>query len=98
MKKCFVALIGGTVLLLGLAMLILPGPGVLVMASGVAILATEFLWARRALRKCKKVVKKVPGKFRWLRLPWKKPREEPRAPSSHRAGKRGARPTADAVV
>jgi len=53
MKKFFVALIGGTVLLLGFGMLILPGPGVLVMAAGVAILATEFVWARRAWRKAK---------------------------------------------
>ena len=97
MKKCFVALIGGTVLLLGLAMLILPGPGVLVIASGVAILATEFLWARRALRQCKQVVKKVPGKFPRLRLPWKQPRLEPRVSSSRRAGKRDAQPAADAV-
>ena len=52
MKKLFIALIGGTVLLLGLAMLILPGPGVLVIAAGLGILATEFLWARRAWRSC----------------------------------------------
>ena len=49
MKKFFIALIGGTVLLIGVAMLVLPGPGLLVIAGGIAILATEFLWARRAL-------------------------------------------------
>ncbi len=56
MKKLFIALIGGTVLLLGLAMLILPGPGVLVIAAGLGILATEFLWARRAWRKARGTV------------------------------------------
>ncbi len=70
MKKIIVALIGGTVLLLGLAMLILPGPGVLVMAGGVAILATEFLWARRAWRKAKGTValaRRKCGLRGWLR-------------------------------
>ena len=51
MKRFFNALIGGTVLLIGLALLVLPGPGLLVIAGGLAILATEFIWARRALRR-----------------------------------------------
>jgi len=49
MKKFFIALIGGTVLLIGAAMLVLPGPGLLVIAGGLAILAMEFFWARAAL-------------------------------------------------
>jgi len=52
-KKFLIALIGGTVLLLGVVMLVLPGPGALVIAAGVAILATEFVWARRVWRKAK---------------------------------------------
>ena len=40
MKKFFIALISGTVVLIGVAMLVLPGPGVLVIAGGLAILAT----------------------------------------------------------
>ena len=70
MKKLFIALIGGTVLLLGVAMLVLPGPGVLVIAGGLAILATEFIWARRALRNAKGAVAKVrrkSGLKEWLR-------------------------------
>jgi uncharacterized protein (TIGR02611 family) len=59
MKKFFIGLIGGTVLLLGLAMLVLPGPGMLVIAAGFAILATEFYWARRALRNAKGTVARV---------------------------------------
>ena len=59
MKKLFVALIGGTVLLLGAAMLVLPGPGLLVVAGGFAILATEFIWARLAMRKAKGAVAKA---------------------------------------
>ncbi len=53
MKRLIIALIGGTVLLVGAALLVLPGPGVLIMGAGLAILATEFLWARRAMRRAK---------------------------------------------
>ena len=70
MKKFFIALMGGTVLLIGIAMLVLPGPGLPVVAAGLAILATEFLWARRALRKAKGRVARASRKlgFRdWLR-------------------------------
>ena len=70
MKKFFIALIGGTVLLLGVVMMVLPGPGLPIMAAGLAILATEFLWARRALRNAKGVVAKVrrkSGLKEWLR-------------------------------
>jgi uncharacterized protein (TIGR02611 family) len=35
--------------LLGLALLVLPGPGILTIAAGLAVLATEFVWARRLL-------------------------------------------------
>ncbi len=70
MKKFFSALMGGTVILIGVAMLVLPGPGVLVIAGGLAILATEFIWARRAMRKAKGAVAKVrrkSGLKDWLR-------------------------------
>jgi len=59
MKKFFIALMGGTVVLIGVAMLVLPGPGLLVIAGGLAMLATEFIWARRALRNAKGAVAKA---------------------------------------
>ncbi|MGC3959837.1 MAG: PGPGW domain-containing protein [Verrucomicrobiota bacterium] len=66
MKKFFIALMGGTVLVVGAAMLILPGPGLLVIAAGLGILATEFLWAKRALCKAKGAVAKAQRKGGWL--------------------------------
>ena len=65
MRKVVVATLGGTVLLLGLVMLVLPGPAVLVIPAGLAILATEFLWARRALRKCKGAARRAQRSLRW---------------------------------
>jgi tellurite resistance protein TerC len=49
LKKIMVALLGGTVLLAGLAMIVLPGPAVVVLPAALAILAVEFMWARRWL-------------------------------------------------
>ncbi len=48
-KRLMVFIAGVAVLLAGLAMLALPGPGVLVIILGLVILATEFAWAERVL-------------------------------------------------
>jgi uncharacterized protein (TIGR02611 family) len=50
-KRIIVGIAGGTVLLLGIVMIALPGPAIIVIPAGLAILATEFVWARRLLRK-----------------------------------------------
>ncbi|MBM4334315.1 MAG: hypothetical protein FJ108_00185 [Deltaproteobacteria bacterium] len=44
-----VLVVGGTVLLIGVAMIVLPGPAFVVIPAGLAILASEFVWARRLL-------------------------------------------------
>lgn len=48
-KKLGIGLVGGLVLLLGIAFIVLPGPAILVIPAGLAILALEFEWARRGL-------------------------------------------------
>ncbi len=50
--------LGFLLLLAGVAMMILPGPGALAMAAGLVILAQDFKWADRALRYLRK---RVPG-------------------------------------
>ena len=52
-RRLIVAVIGTTVILLGiiLALPMVPGPGFVAILAGLAILATEFLWARRLLRR-----------------------------------------------
>ncbi|MFO1520389.1 MAG: PGPGW domain-containing protein [bacterium] len=42
-------IIGFTVLIIGIAMIVLPGPATLVIPIGLALLATEFVWARKTL-------------------------------------------------
>jgi uncharacterized protein (TIGR02611 family) len=49
-RKAAVAVIGASVLAFGIALILLPGPAIVVIPLGLAILATEFLWARRLLR------------------------------------------------
>ena len=48
-RKLAIATIGASVVALGVAMLVLPGPAVIVIPLGLAILAAEFAWARRWL-------------------------------------------------
>ena len=45
------AFFGFIVVLAGVAMLVLPGPGLLVIAIGLGILALEFAWAERLLER-----------------------------------------------
>lgn len=52
-RKVVVAASGATVVAVGVALIVLPGPAIVVIPLGFAILATEFLWARRLLRRVK---------------------------------------------
>jgi tellurite resistance protein TerC/cation:H+ antiporter len=52
-RKLIVLLVGLTLLLCGGIMLVTPGPGLLIILSGLSVLAAEFVWARRLLRKVK---------------------------------------------
>lgn len=49
MKKTLVGIVGGLVLLVGIVTIPYPGPGWLIVFTGLAILATEFAWAQRIL-------------------------------------------------
>jgi tellurite resistance protein TerC len=51
--------IGGTVLLLGMLLLVLPGPAFVVIPLGLAILAGEFVWARVLLRRAKYHINRI---------------------------------------
>lgn len=49
MRRVLVFILGISVVLVGIVMMISPGPAIVVIPLGLAILATEFLWARRLL-------------------------------------------------
>jgi tellurite resistance protein TerC len=48
-----VSLVGGTVVLIGIVMIVIPGPAFVVIPIGLAILGIEFAWARRLLQTVK---------------------------------------------
>ena len=53
-KRIAMSVVGFGVVAAGLAMLVLPGPGILVIAVGFAILGTEYAWAAAAFEKTKR--------------------------------------------
>jgi uncharacterized protein (TIGR02611 family) len=58
-RRIVIAVIGGTVVLLGVAMLVLPGPGLLTIIAGLALLGLEFAFARRWLLRAKQTTRKA---------------------------------------
>ena len=60
-RRVVILLLGSSVLLVGVAMIILPGPAILVIPAGLAILATEFAWARDLLRRMKDKARDLSG-------------------------------------
>jgi uncharacterized protein (TIGR02611 family) len=52
-KRVAITIAGFAVLLAGVAMLVLPGPGIVVIIAGLAILSSEYVWAQRLLTKAR---------------------------------------------
>lgn len=52
-KRLVKIVFGFTMLVLGVIMLVTPGPGVPVIIFGLALLAAEFVWAQRLLNRIK---------------------------------------------
>jgi len=52
-RRILAASVGMVALLVGVALLVLPGPGLVVMLLGLAILATEFTWAKHSMHRVK---------------------------------------------
>ena len=53
LRRVLVFVIGMTLLIAGVAMLVLPGPGILVILIALVLLATEFAWAQALLQRAK---------------------------------------------
>ena len=58
-RKVILAVIGTTVVLIGIALIILPGPAFIVIPIGLAILASEFIWARGVVKRGRIFVKRA---------------------------------------
>jgi uncharacterized protein (TIGR02611 family) len=64
LKRVLVGVVGGLVTLLGVVALIAPGPGWLIIFTGLGILATEFAWAARALTKARGIASRAASSAR----------------------------------
>jgi len=58
-RKVGIAIVGGLVLAAGVAMIVLPGPAVVVIPIGLTILASEFEWPRRMLTRFRERAKRA---------------------------------------
>ena len=47
-KRSAVTVAGGALIIGGVALMVLPGPGILLVVAGLAVLATEYVWAASA--------------------------------------------------
>ena len=56
-RRSLVALVGSTIVLIGLLLVFLPGPGALVILLGLAVLGSEFVWAKRLIRRARELGK-----------------------------------------
>ncbi len=63
-RRIVVAVIGGSILALGVAMVVLPGPAIVVIPIGLGVLGLEFAWARHWLRKLRATAQDVVNRVR----------------------------------
>ena len=63
-RKLAIGVVGLAVLVVGVVMLVLPGPAVVVIPLGLGILAAEFDWARRWLKRLRDCSSRALGRLR----------------------------------
>ena len=67
LRRAIIGVIGSTILVAGILMLVLPGPGIVVIVIGLAILATEFAWAEAMLIRARHHAGRIKKKVRFSR-------------------------------
>ena len=63
-KRIAVTTVGFLLVAVGLVLLVVPGPGLLLIAAGLAVLATEYTWARSALEQTKRRAGQMTDRWR----------------------------------
>lgn len=64
-RRIAIAIVGFTVLLLGVIMIVTPGPAFIMIPGGLAILGLEFAWARHWLKKARRTISNQTAKVRY---------------------------------
>ncbi|HLF19670.1 MAG TPA: PGPGW domain-containing protein [Bacteroidota bacterium] len=60
-RRIIIGFVGTTVLLVGIALIVLPGPAFILIPAGIAILATEFQWAKKLIHKIREKIRSKRG-------------------------------------
>ena len=63
-RRIAVLVVGLVLLAAGIVLLVLPGPGLLVTMAGLALLATEYEWARRLLARLRQHARRLSNQVR----------------------------------
>lgn len=63
-KRIGVTIVGFALIVAGIFLLVLPGPGLLVVLAGLAVLGTQYAWAQRALEEAKRRARSAAKKVR----------------------------------
>jgi len=58
-RKLVIFLIGISIVLIGCVLFFTPGPAIIVIPVGLAVLATEFIWAKKLLKKFKETTSSI---------------------------------------
>lgn len=95
--KVAVSALGGALVVAGIALLFLPGPGILVLVAGLALLAREYLWARRLRDRLNTEVNELRRRARRRRATSARMVSGPPAAPSDTPGPLGSDPTRDDV-
>ena len=63
-RRIVVAVVGATVLLIGVVMIVTPGPAIVVIPVGLTILSIEFAWARTWLKRLRESISSLNARER----------------------------------
>ena len=55
-RRIVIGVVGATVVAIGMVMIVTPGPALVVIPVGLAILSVEFAWARHWLRRLREAI------------------------------------------
>lgn len=66
--RLFVGFVGGVVTFIGILFILTPGPGIAVLIIGLAILATEFAWAKRAVARAREAATSASERAPFLKM------------------------------
>ena len=55
-RRVAIAVLGGTIIAIGIVMIVAPGPALIVIPIGLAVLGIEFAWARRWLKRPRETI------------------------------------------